>query len=62
MRERVAMYGGRLDAGDGPDGGFVVRAVLPLDPDATALTTGTAVTGPAAMRPVAPATVPEVSA
>jgi signal transduction histidine kinase len=32
MRERVALYGGRLDAGPGPDGGFTVRAQLPLEP------------------------------
>lgn len=30
MRERVAAIGGRLDAGPEPDGGFRVRAVLPL--------------------------------
>jgi signal transduction histidine kinase len=29
MRERVALFGGRLDAGPRPDGGFAVRAVLP---------------------------------
>ena len=26
MRERVRLYGGELDAGPRPDGGFVVRA------------------------------------
>ena len=31
MRERVAMYGGRLEAGPGPAGGFVVRVQLPLE-------------------------------
>jgi signal transduction histidine kinase len=31
MRERVRLYGGTLDAGPGPDGGFVVRATLPLE-------------------------------
>lgn len=31
MRERVALFGGELHAGPGPDGGFVVRARLPLD-------------------------------
>jgi signal transduction histidine kinase len=31
MRERVAMFGGELEAGRG-DGGFTVRARLPLDP------------------------------
>ncbi|MER6910435.1 histidine kinase [Streptomyces sp. NPDC000594] len=29
MRERAALVGGRLTAGAGPDGGFVVRAELP---------------------------------
>jgi signal transduction histidine kinase len=29
MRERVGMYGGRLDAGPRDDGGFEVRATLP---------------------------------
>jgi signal transduction histidine kinase len=30
MRERVALYGGRLDAGHVPSGGFAVRVVLPI--------------------------------
>ncbi len=30
MRERVALYGGELHAGARPEGGFVVRASLPL--------------------------------
>ena len=30
MRERVALYGGRLDAGRGPSGGFAVRVLLPI--------------------------------
>jgi signal transduction histidine kinase len=30
MRERVGLFGGRLDAGPCPDGGYAVRAVLPV--------------------------------
>jgi signal transduction histidine kinase len=30
MRERVALYGGRLDAGRQPSGGFTVRVLLPI--------------------------------
>jgi signal transduction histidine kinase len=33
MRERVAMHGGRLETGHRPDGGFEVRATLPLEPE-----------------------------
>jgi signal transduction histidine kinase len=29
MRERVALYGGRFDAGRDPRGGFAVRVLLP---------------------------------
>ena len=29
MRERVALYGGHIQAGPGPDGGYLVRATLP---------------------------------
>ena len=32
MRERVTLYGGQLDVGPVPDGGFEVRACLPLEP------------------------------
>ena len=31
MRERVGIFGGTFDAGPGAAGGFVVRALLPLD-------------------------------
>jgi signal transduction histidine kinase len=30
MRERLGLYGGRLESGPGIDGGYVVRAVLPV--------------------------------
>jgi signal transduction histidine kinase len=32
MRERIASHGGELTTGPGPEGGFVVRASLPLAP------------------------------
>ena len=32
MRERVAVYGGSLDARAGPAGGFELVATLPLEP------------------------------
>lgn len=30
MRERMALYGGSLDAGPRPEGGFRVRAQIPF--------------------------------
>jgi signal transduction histidine kinase len=33
MRERVALYGGVLESGKKIDGGYLVRARLPLDPN-----------------------------
>jgi signal transduction histidine kinase len=33
MRERAAMLGGSLDAGPADDGGFHVRAILPISAD-----------------------------
>jgi signal transduction histidine kinase len=37
LRERMALYGGELDAGPGPDGGWLVRARIPADPLPTVL-------------------------
>jgi signal transduction histidine kinase len=33
MRERVAVYGGSLDVGPAPEGGFRVAATIPFDED-----------------------------
>jgi signal transduction histidine kinase len=35
MRERMALYGGTLDAGRRPDGAWAVRARLPVEPAGT---------------------------
>jgi signal transduction histidine kinase len=32
LRERIALYGGELEAGPRPDGGWLVRARIPADP------------------------------
>ncbi|GAA3247831.1 sensor histidine kinase [Dactylosporangium siamense] len=36
MRERATLLGGSVTAGPGPDGGYVVRARIPLEPDGPA--------------------------
>jgi signal transduction histidine kinase len=34
MQERLRLYGGRLESGARPEGGYVVRAHVPIGPDA----------------------------
>jgi signal transduction histidine kinase len=34
MRERAVLVGGELQVGPAPDGGFAVKARIPLKPDA----------------------------
>jgi hypothetical protein len=36
MRERVAVYGGHMQAGRAEAGGYLVRAVLPFDAEEVA--------------------------
>ena len=33
LRERVSLFGGTLDASPTPDGGFVLAATLPVNPE-----------------------------
>jgi signal transduction histidine kinase len=47
MRERVAVYGGEIQAGSRPGGGFRVRATLPVDAQPADLTPGVSRPGPA---------------
>jgi signal transduction histidine kinase len=48
MRERAELYGGRLSAGPGPEGGWHVRAELPFEADPPS----GAIAGPWAQRPL----------
>jgi signal transduction histidine kinase len=32
MRERAMLFGGNVEGGSRPEGGFTVRATLPLEP------------------------------
>jgi signal transduction histidine kinase len=41
MRERVELFGGSLDIGPRPGGGFQVRAVLPVATGVATARTGT---------------------
>jgi len=56
LHERIALYGGDLDAGPGPDGGWRVRARLPVDPAAGAGAAGQPAAGLAPRTAEQPAT------
>jgi signal transduction histidine kinase len=48
LRERTAVYGGDLAAGPQPGGGWLVRARIPVDPQAAAARSPAAAAGPEA--------------
>jgi hypothetical protein len=60
LRERVAMLGGKITAGPGPDGGFAVWALLPAPAEASPAEASPAEASPAEASP-AEAAPPEVS-
>jgi signal transduction histidine kinase len=47
MRERVAVFGGRLSAGPSPDGGYLLTATLPFGEPTAVSPAVAAVGGPA---------------